>query len=150
MTIRPASLFAFAFFKEAAAIADPILDPLDRLLEDPELVALSAQALAKRSPGSNKAGPRRHCSGSAVALCRAQAHQRLVVSQTSPRNCEPACCIDASRAFMRIRFQILAIYVGLLPSLAKKALSRSTSGSCNRPKRQPSLPETDCAPTPPP
>jgi transposase, IS5 family len=55
-TIRPASLFAFAFFKEAAAIADPILDPLDRLLEDPQLVALSAQALAKRSPGSNKAG----------------------------------------------------------------------------------------------
>ena len=55
-TIRPASLFAFAFFKEAAAIADPILDPLDCLLEDPELVALSTRALAKRSPGSNKAG----------------------------------------------------------------------------------------------
>jgi hypothetical protein len=33
-TIRPASLFAFAFFKEAAAIADPMLDPLDRLLEE--------------------------------------------------------------------------------------------------------------------
>jgi transposase, IS5 family len=55
-TVRPASLFAFAFFKEAAAIADPILDPLDCLLEDPQLVALSTQALAKRSPGSNKAG----------------------------------------------------------------------------------------------
>ena len=55
-TVRPASLFAFAFFKEAVAIADPILDPLDWLLEDPELVALSTQALAKRSPGSNKAG----------------------------------------------------------------------------------------------
>jgi hypothetical protein len=34
-TLRPASLFAFAFFKEVAAIADPILDPLDCLLEDP-------------------------------------------------------------------------------------------------------------------
>ena len=55
-TVRPASLFAFAFFKEAAAIADPILDPLDRLLEDPRLVALSTQALAKRWPASNKAG----------------------------------------------------------------------------------------------
>jgi len=54
--VRPASLFAFAFFKEVASIADPILDPLDRLLEDPMLVALSSQALAKRSPGSNKAG----------------------------------------------------------------------------------------------
>ena len=55
-TLRPASLFAFAFFKEAAAIADPILDPLDCLLEDPMLLALSTQALSKRSPGSNKAG----------------------------------------------------------------------------------------------
>ena len=55
-TVRPASLFAFAFFKEAAAIADPILDPLDRLLEDQQLVALSTQVLAARSPKSNKAG----------------------------------------------------------------------------------------------
>jgi hypothetical protein len=49
-TVRPASLFAFAFFKEAAAIADPILDPLDHLLEDQQLVALSTQLLAARSP----------------------------------------------------------------------------------------------------
>jgi hypothetical protein len=37
-------------FKEAAAIADPILDPLDDLLEDQQLVALSTQLLAARSP----------------------------------------------------------------------------------------------------
>jgi transposase, IS5 family len=55
-TLRPASLFAFAFFKEAAAIADPVLDPLDRLLEDQQLLALSTQVLAARSPKSNKAG----------------------------------------------------------------------------------------------
>src|ERR1700751_447687 len=55
-TVRPASLFAFVFFKEAASIADPILDPLDCLLEDPMLVALSSQALVKRSPGSHKSG----------------------------------------------------------------------------------------------
>ena len=55
-TVRPASLFAFAFFKEAAAIGDPILDSLESLLEDPKLLALSTQALAARSPGSNKAG----------------------------------------------------------------------------------------------
>jgi hypothetical protein len=53
---RPASLFAFAFFKEAAAIADPILDPLDALLEDPQLMALSTQVLATRSLGSAKIG----------------------------------------------------------------------------------------------
>src|SRR5271166_3008206 len=55
-TVRPASLFAFAFFKEAATIADPILGPLDRFLEDPQLLALSTQVLAARSPNSNKAG----------------------------------------------------------------------------------------------
>src|SRR5215470_14582319 len=55
-TVRPASLFAFAFFKEAALIADPILDPLDRLLEDPSLLTLSSQVLATRWPGSNRAG----------------------------------------------------------------------------------------------
>jgi IS5 family transposase len=55
-TIRPASLFGFAFFKEAAAIKDPMLDAVDRLLEDPRLLALSTQALASRSPGSNKVG----------------------------------------------------------------------------------------------
>src|SRR5246127_675386 len=55
-TIRPASLFAFAFFKEAAAISEPMLDSIDRLLEDPELLALSTQVLAARSPNSNKSG----------------------------------------------------------------------------------------------
>ncbi len=39
-------------------------------------------------------------------------------------NCESAFSIDASRAFMRIRFQILAICVGLLRSLARKALQQ--------------------------
>jgi IS5 family transposase len=55
-TLRPASLFAFAFFKEVAAISDPTLDALDGLLEDPQLLALSSQALASRSPRSNQAG----------------------------------------------------------------------------------------------
>jgi IS5 family transposase len=53
---RPASLFAFAFFKEVAAIADPLLDPIDPLLDDPQLLALSTQVLAGRSPGSATAG----------------------------------------------------------------------------------------------
>jgi transposase, IS5 family len=55
-TVRPASLFAFAFFKEVAAISDPMLDSVDWLLEDPKLLALSTQALASRSPGSDKVG----------------------------------------------------------------------------------------------
>jgi transposase, IS5 family len=51
-TVRPASLFSFAFFKEAVAIADPILDPIDLLLDDPELVALCARLLEGRSTRS--------------------------------------------------------------------------------------------------
>src|SRR5262252_5485420 len=54
--VRQASLFAFAFFKEAAAIKEPMLDSIDRLLEDPQLVALSTRVLAGRSPGSSKSG----------------------------------------------------------------------------------------------
>ena len=54
--VRQASLFAFAFFKEAAAIKEPMLDSIDRLLEDPQLVALSTRVLASRSPGSSKSG----------------------------------------------------------------------------------------------
>jgi IS5 family transposase len=53
---RPASLFAFAFFKEVASIADPLLDPIDRLLDDPQLLALSTQVLAARAPGSATVG----------------------------------------------------------------------------------------------
>jgi hypothetical protein len=55
-TVRPASLFAFAFFKEVAAITDPMLDSVDWLLEDPDLLALSSQVLVSRSPGSGKVG----------------------------------------------------------------------------------------------
>ena len=54
--VRQASLFAFAFFKEAAAIKEPMLDSIDRLLEDPQLVALSTRVLASRAPGSSKSG----------------------------------------------------------------------------------------------
>jgi len=47
-TSREASLFYFAFAKEAMAIADDVLDPLDPLLEDPQLVQVAAQILTKR------------------------------------------------------------------------------------------------------
>src|SRR6266446_4742589 len=47
-TSRQASLFYFAFAKEVLAITDDLLDPLDELLNDPPLLDLAAQALAKR------------------------------------------------------------------------------------------------------
>ena len=55
-TVRPASLFAFAFFKEVASITDPVLDWVDGLLEDPDLLALSTQALTSRSSACGKVG----------------------------------------------------------------------------------------------
>lgn len=57
-TQRPASLFSFAFFQEAATIRDPLLDPIDALLEDPELVALCTGLLAGRCPRSAGFGRR--------------------------------------------------------------------------------------------
>jgi hypothetical protein len=72
-TVRQASLFAFAFFKEAATIREPMLDAVDRLLEDPALLALSPQALASRSPGSDKVG-REGIAPDRLLRC-AQAHQ---------------------------------------------------------------------------
>lgn len=51
-TTRQASLFYFAFAKDAAAMTDELLDPLDELLQDSQLVQLVADALAKRSAGS--------------------------------------------------------------------------------------------------
>lgn len=47
-TSRQASLFYFAFAKEVMAITDDVLDPLDELLNDPPLIHLASQALAKR------------------------------------------------------------------------------------------------------
>src|SRR6266496_3201404 len=47
-TSRQASLFYFAFAKEVMAITDDVLDPRDELLNDPPLIDLAAQALAKR------------------------------------------------------------------------------------------------------
>src|SRR6266852_1141825 len=51
-TKRQASLFYFAFAKEAAYLTDELLDPLDKLLHDPQLLDLASQALAKRSARS--------------------------------------------------------------------------------------------------
>src|SRR5438132_3064991 len=53
---RQASLFYFAFAKEALAITDDILDPLDPLLEDAQLVQLATQALSKRQQRSSDFG----------------------------------------------------------------------------------------------
>lgn len=55
---RDGSLFYAAFGHEAALIKDDLLDPIDALLDEPELVALVAKALAKRRPRSNKTGRR--------------------------------------------------------------------------------------------
>ena len=55
-TTRQASLFYLAFAKDILAITDEVLDPLDSLLEDPQLVQLAAQALAQRRARSEDFG----------------------------------------------------------------------------------------------
>jgi hypothetical protein len=56
-TVRPASLFAFAFFKEVAAMGDPVLDSLDCLLEDPELLAVKYSGLGHALARLQHSGP---------------------------------------------------------------------------------------------
>jgi IS5 family transposase len=53
---RQASLFYFAFAKEALAITDDLLDPIDPLLEDAQLLQLATQALSKRRQRSSDFG----------------------------------------------------------------------------------------------
>ena len=50
------SLFYFALAKDAAALTDDLLDPLDQILTDPILVELVAQALASRHVRSEDFG----------------------------------------------------------------------------------------------
>jgi IS5 family transposase len=55
-TTRQASLFYFAFAKDAAALTDDLLDPLDQILTDPILADLAAQGLAGRRARSEDFG----------------------------------------------------------------------------------------------
>ena len=55
-TTRQASLFYFAFAKDAAALTDDLLDPLDSILTDPILVDLAAQGLGRRRARSEDFG----------------------------------------------------------------------------------------------
>ena len=50
------SLFYAAFDRQASLIKDDLLDPIDDLLDDPALVSLVRQALARRCPQSDRTG----------------------------------------------------------------------------------------------
>jgi hypothetical protein len=94
-TVRFASLFAFAFFEEAAAIREPMLDLVDRLLEDLALLALSTQALAGRSPGSDKVGregmaPDRLLRCAVLKHLKGWSYRELPASQPSNTGASPA------------------------------------------------------------
>jgi IS5 family transposase len=53
---RQSTLFYVAFHREASLIKDDLLERLDKLLEDPVLVELVAQALGARRPHSRSTG----------------------------------------------------------------------------------------------
>ena len=53
---RQSSLFYVNFGKQASLIKDDLLEPIDILLDDPELVELVHQSLAQRYPLSNRTG----------------------------------------------------------------------------------------------
>ena len=55
-TSRQSWLFYLPLAKQAALLKDDLLDPVDELLDDPELVERVRQCLATRSPGSTCTG----------------------------------------------------------------------------------------------
>ena len=55
-TTHQSSLFYFAFDREAALIKDDLLEPIDRLLEDEDLIELVREAQAKRAPAARTMG----------------------------------------------------------------------------------------------
>jgi IS5 family transposase len=55
-TARQPSLFYVALGHQASLIKDDLLDPVDRLLDDPGLVEIVREAQAKRSPNSRTTG----------------------------------------------------------------------------------------------
>lgn len=55
-TTRQVSLFHAAFGHEASLIKDDLLDPIDKLLDDPALVNLVREAQARRSPHARDRG----------------------------------------------------------------------------------------------
>src|SRR5580658_7483589 len=57
-TSHQAWLFYSPLDRQAALLKDDLLDPVDRLLDDPALVELVRQCLAKRSPRSTRTGRR--------------------------------------------------------------------------------------------
>jgi IS5 family transposase len=55
-TTHQSSLFYFAFDREAALIKDDLLEPIDRLLDDGDLIELVREAQAKRAPAARTMG----------------------------------------------------------------------------------------------
>src|SRR6266542_6481947 len=53
---RQSSLFYVPLARQAVLLKDDLLDPVDALLDDPELVSLVRQSLASRSPLSPRTG----------------------------------------------------------------------------------------------
>src|SRR6516164_5488536 len=55
-TQHQAWLFFLPLARQAALLKDDLLDPVDQLLEDPELVDLVRRCLARRYPASTRTG----------------------------------------------------------------------------------------------
>ena len=80
-TTRQAFLFYVPLAQQVSLLKDDLLDPLDELLDDPELVDLVRQRLSVFH--SNRAP--QHCPGPSSPLLRCKAPERMVFSRTGTR-----------------------------------------------------------------
>src|SRR3984957_20275519 len=92
-------LFYSPLAQQAALLKDDLLDPVDLLLDDPALVDLVRQCLAKRSPRSTRTG-RRGMAPDRLLRCCVMKHLKGWSFAIWNGNCAATWCTAASPSSM--------------------------------------------------
>jgi hypothetical protein len=147
-TTHQSSLFYFAFDREAALIKDDLLEPIDRLLDDGDLIELVREAQAKRAPAARTMG-RKTIAPDRLLRCCALKHIKNWSFRELERELRGSLSTGISRASTSNASQTSAPSVATSPCSGPTLLVRSTTASSDLPTTRMSRPARSCAPTPP-